>query len=190
MAGMGTLQGFHETFKSHCEVVIRVGCPQVIDVILAAGAADQANPTAAECTSAFERIKAIRFIDGAGKQYKNYVTDLEHAMLEGEENYPTSLDYAFSILSRRKVEKVAPVIHEADAFATVEVTSDFIAADNGVVSSHFMKGHFADHCPTTTTENGECNISFALFSEAEAFCHPKVVDPHCQSVDAGFDMQQ
>jgi hypothetical protein len=102
-----TLVHFYERFQAHCAEMERVGCSQVIHAILQADAVDANNPTDAERAAAFEKMKAMQFINGAGEQYKSYLTELEHAMLNGEDKYPTTLDSAFTILINRKVERNA-----------------------------------------------------------------------------------
>ena len=118
----------------------------------------------------------MRFIRGTGDRYKTYQNDLKNAKLDGQDNYPTTVSAAYNILQRREADKTAPVIHENVTFATV-------ASDNGIlherISCHScgQRGHFADHCPVTTTSEGvngnggaaseQGNISFALLQKVK-----------------------
>jgi hypothetical protein len=61
-----TLQHYHERLTALCAVMERVGCTQDVSGIVREIAADADNPTDAERAAAFDKIKALQFIKGAG----------------------------------------------------------------------------------------------------------------------------
>ena len=84
----------------------------------------------------------------------SYVTELKHCMLEGCDRYPTTLDSAFNIMLRRKVDKVPWLVQDGVPFTTV-------AGGNGrVYNTKCHKcnqmGHYASHClhAASETEGG------------------------------------
>lgn len=148
-----TLQQYHDRFISQNQVIDRVGGNVVLQGLTNVVAADPKHPTEAERALALERLKAVRFIRGTGGKYKTYLNDLKNAKLDGQDNYPITVSAAYNILQRREPDKVSSVIQENVTFATV-------AGDNGIVHEHInchscgQRGHFADHCPVTTTSEG------------------------------------
>ena len=54
-----TMASYHERFKSHSDVMLQNGCAEVYSASLNKYAADPKNPTDADRTAAFERVKAI-----------------------------------------------------------------------------------------------------------------------------------
>jgi hypothetical protein len=145
------LQAYYERFKSHVEVMDRVGGLHAFKGVVDVVAADPTKPTDAERAAAVECLKAIRFIHGAGEAYKDYMTELKHAKLEGRDNYPVTLDGAFHILQRRTIPNAPPVIQDGVAFTTT--------SNNGRTypdircNSCSQMGHYANHCPTAAAGN-------------------------------------
>jgi hypothetical protein len=149
----------------------RVGSGLVRDGIIAVVAADPDNPTAIDVTIVILRLKAARFIRGAGDGYKSYRQELKHVMLEGRDNYPATLVRAFNILQRRQADNVPPVIQDGVAFVT--------AGNNGRSYPHVRcnncsyLGHYRNHCPTGAGDadgdavavEGEGFVSFCVYVE-------------------------
>ena len=66
-----SIPSFHARFKSHCQVMLQVKCDIVFYSLLEKYVVDPKSPTDAESTAAFESVKAMRFIDGAGEELRD-----------------------------------------------------------------------------------------------------------------------
>jgi len=170
-----TLQDYYERFKAEVGVMERVGYDLDHSGIVMSLAADTNKPTLAEHAMAIEQLKAVRFIRGAGPQYSQYLTELQHAKLNGRDDYPTTLDGAFNILQRRKPENHQFTVQEEGvAFVT--------AGTNGRTYPHItcrichLVGHYDDRCPTAVSSDatggaGGAN-SFVLSQKTRKFTIP------------------
>ena len=146
-----SLQRYYERFKNQVAVMREVGVSIVDEALVnqVANSNGRTNaPTDADHDEAMEQTLAIRFIRGANKRFKTYLTELRHAALDGNNNYPETLALAYNIMQRRE-EATAPVFdgggNEGVAFVT--------AGRNGRTHAHITcrncnrVGHFADQCP-------------------------------------------
>jgi len=97
--------------------------------------------------AALDATLATRFIRGANKRFKTYLSELRNSALNGNMDYPENLTQAYNIMQRRS-EAAAPVV-DGDTEGIAFVT----AGRNGRVYHHItclncgMIGHYQDQCP-------------------------------------------
>jgi hypothetical protein len=59
-------------------------------------------PTDIDRADAKERTLAVRFIQKESIRFKTYLTELRHGALNGVNNYPETLTFAYDIMQRRE----------------------------------------------------------------------------------------
>ena len=157
-----SLQHYYERFKNQLAVMDEVGINITDDAMVEYYAAHNnraGNATDEDRVAALNALLATRFIRGANKQYKPYLSELRNSALNGNNDYPENLTQAYNIMQRRS-EHCVPIIEggtDGIAFATV-------AGRNGRTYNHITchncnkVGHYSDQCPDDP--NGEQGMVF------------------------------
>ena len=146
-----SLQRYYERFKNQVSVMDEVGVnivdPSVTEFVAAANGRAGA-PNGADRLEATNRTLATRFIRGANKRFKPYLTELRHAALNNHNDYPVSLTVAYNIMQRRS-EAMVPVIDPPDTDGIAFVTAGRNGRSYPNINCHncHEDGHYADQCP-------------------------------------------
>ena len=159
-----SLARYHERFVNQVEVLDAVNA-DIVDRAVAQWVADRNQhvvPTVADRAEAKERTMAVRFLRGLNSRYRGYLTEKRNQHLDGQNNYPATLQEAFTIIQRREQDAIGShdvPVHDGVAFAqagTQEDTADNTDNNEGRDMSWLAGircfncnqfGHFARDCP-------------------------------------------
>ena len=118
-----SLSRYHERFVNQVEVLDAVQADIVDPAVLnwVAQRNGRGVPNANDHIEAKERTLAARFMRGLNTRYRGYLIEKRNQHLDGQNNYPATLQAAFTTLQRREEESLGPnrdvPIHDGVAFA-------------------------------------------------------------------------
>lgn len=105
----------------------------------------------------------MRFVRGANDKYAPYLRELQNAFLNGNDDYPSTLNQAYNIMQRRS-EAMHTGNNDANganntgiAFATVVSGTDGHTHNHITCHQCHEKGHYTNQCPEGAGNEGNQN---------------------------------
>ena len=183
--GNKSLFEYHELYKNRVATLQRIGgcliAPGVAKEIAMFHGRDVPNDE--DNTEASDKCIAVSFITNSS--YPKYVNELHNALLDGNDNYPNTLEEAYEIMHLRGPEMTRTHHQEGVAFATVGAQNGTVVPGRNGRSFPNIKchgceamGHYSEQCPAGEGENnrGATQIGFSFSqveNKAHAFTIPK-----------------